>query len=136
VPRHRRAKKAVKAVKEFLVKHMKSDDVRLGNYLNLNIWKHGIKNPPHHIQVEVVKDDKNVVRAELVGAPKDKEKKELKKPEAPKKEEKADQPEAKNVDVKPVETKAPEAKPVPKIENAKDPVADKVPSAAELANKK
>lgn len=66
-PKYRRAKKAVNAVKQFLIKHMKSEDIRLGKYLNENIWKHGIKNPPGKIKVNVQKDDKNVVRAELFG---------------------------------------------------------------------
>lgn len=66
-PRYRRAKKAVTAVKGFLIKHMKSDDIRLGKHLNEYLWKHGIKNPPGKIKVNVLKDDKNVVRAELFG---------------------------------------------------------------------
>ena len=45
-PKYRRAKKAISAVKQFLIKHMKSEDVRLGKYINEEIWKHGIKNPP------------------------------------------------------------------------------------------
>lgn len=86
-PRYRRAKKAVIALKTFLRKHMKSDDVKIGKYLNKELWKHGIKNPPHHVQLEATKDDKGVVRAELVGAPK--EGKKLEKPK--KKEEKKEE---------------------------------------------
>jgi len=67
--RYKRAKKAINTLKEFLKKHMKSEDVRLGTFLNLEIWKHGIKNPPSRVKVNVVKDDKGVVRAELFGAP-------------------------------------------------------------------
>ena len=66
-PRYRRAKKAVTAVKVFLIKHMKSDDIKIGKYLNELIWKHGIKNPPCRIKVNVQKDDQNTVRAELFG---------------------------------------------------------------------
>ncbi len=68
-PRWNRTKKAVKALVEFLQKHMKSEDVRLGRYANELLWKHGIKNPPHHIKVNATKDDKGVVRAELVVLP-------------------------------------------------------------------
>ncbi len=67
-PRYRRAKKAVNTVKEFLVRHMKSEDVRLGTHLNLEIWKHGMQNPPSRVKVNVSKNDKGVVRAELFGA--------------------------------------------------------------------
>jgi large subunit ribosomal protein L31e len=71
VPRYRRAKKAANGLRSFLAKHMKvsEDNVKIGKYANLEIWKHGIKNPPHHIKVNVKKDDEGIVRAELVGAP-------------------------------------------------------------------
>ena len=74
----KQTKKAVKAVKEFLAKHMKSEDVRLGKHLNEKLWQHGIKNPPHHIKVTTIKDEKGVVKAELFGH-KIEEKKEEKK---------------------------------------------------------
>ncbi len=66
-PRHRRAKVAIRIIKEFLKKHMKSDTVKLGPKLNEAVWFRGIKNPPHHIKVTVVKDSDNVVKAELFG---------------------------------------------------------------------
>ncbi len=78
VPRWKRTRKAVFALRQFLSKHMKSDDVKLGSLLNQHMWKHGGKNPPHHVKVTVTKDEKGVVGAELFGAVK----------EAPKKEEK------------------------------------------------
>ena len=52
--------------------------LRIGKYANLEIWKNGIKNPPHHIKVNVKKYDNGIVFAELVGAPE--EIKEIKKP--------------------------------------------------------
>src|SRR3989338_2274651 len=67
-PRWNRTKKAVTALRQFLARHMKSEDVRLSKELNEEMWKHGIKNPPHHVKVTVMKDDKGVVRAELFGA--------------------------------------------------------------------
>ncbi|VVB81595.1 50S ribosomal protein L31e [uncultured archaeon] len=67
--RYKRAKKAINTLKEFLKKHMKSEDVRLGTHLNLFVWKHGIRCPPSRVKVNVSKDDKGVVRAELFGAP-------------------------------------------------------------------
>ena len=72
VPKYKRAKKAVAAIRKFLKRHMKAKsekDVKVGKYLNLQVWEHGIRNPPHHVKVNVVKDDKGVVTAELVGAP-------------------------------------------------------------------
>lgn len=58
---------------------MKSDDVRLMPELNLEIWKHGMKNPPSRVKVNVSKDDKGVVKAQLFGAQMVQEVKEEKK---------------------------------------------------------
>ena len=68
-PPYKRAKKAVTAVREFLIKQMKSEQVKLGRMLNHKIWEHSIKTPPHHIKVSVIKYDDGVVRAELDGFP-------------------------------------------------------------------
>ena len=73
-PRYKRTKKAVVAVRDFLKKHMKVEDVRIGKHLNLALWSRGAKNPPHKVEVEaqLVEDKKlgRYVEAELVGAPK------------------------------------------------------------------
>jgi large subunit ribosomal protein L31e len=66
-PKHTRAKVCIRVVKDFLKKHMKSEEIKLGKFLNLEIWKHGMRNPPHHIKVNVVKDKEGVVTAELFG---------------------------------------------------------------------
>lgn|SRR3989338_1092960 len=89
-PRYKRTAKAAKALREFLIKHMKSENVKIGKYLNKEIWKHGAKNPPGKVQVKVTKDD-DLVKAELINAPVDKEvkgKKEDKKEIKESKEEK------------------------------------------------
>jgi len=67
VPEYKRAKKAMTAVREFVVKHMKSENVLLGNKLNEYVWRHGIKNPPHHVDITAIKDSEGVVRVELTG---------------------------------------------------------------------
>jgi large subunit ribosomal protein L31e len=66
-PKYKRAKKAVNTVRIFLSKHMKSDDVKIGNVLNNLLWERGIKNPPGKVKITVTKDDKGVVKAELFG---------------------------------------------------------------------
>lgn len=116
VPPYRKAKKAVRAVREFLVKHMKSEDVFLGRHLNMKLWEHGMKNPPHHIKVTVTKDDKGKVVAELFGAKIDVPKVDEKKPA--KKETKAETKEEKlEAEVKEAkEEKAAEAKKIEKEE--------------------
>lgn len=74
-----RAKKAVSATREFLQKHMKSNNVKLGKYLNEYLLSRGRKNPPLKVQVKVwkekvkVKDQElEIVKAELVNAPQEK----------------------------------------------------------------
>jgi len=82
-PIYKRTPRAVRAVKEFLKKHMKVEDVRLGRNLNMALWTNGNRNPPHKIEVNVKKfetKDELFVRAELVGKEfeEEKEKKEAK----------------------------------------------------------
>jgi len=78
-PRWKRTNRAVKAIREFVMRHMKAKEVKIGKYANLMMWKHGGKNPPHHIKVNCIKDEDGVVQVELAGAPVEKPK------EAPKK---------------------------------------------------
>ena len=99
-PNWKRTPKAVKALREFIAKHMKSENIIIGKYANQLLWKNGIKNPPHHIKVNAVKDDKGKVMVELVELPgkakreaaklKESEKKKELKKEAEKKEEKTE----------------------------------------------
>jgi large subunit ribosomal protein L31e len=86
-PNWKRTPRAVKAIRDFVKKHAKSDNIKIGKYLNDFMWKHGMKNPPHHVKIDITKTEDGLVKAELVGAPKE-EPVEIKKPkEAPKKPE-------------------------------------------------
>ena len=95
VPEYKKTKKAAKALKEFVAKHMKSDNVNIGKELNNFVWKHGIRNPPHHIKITAVKYDSGLVKANLFGVKAEEEKKEeSKKPKkAVKEDAKAEQKE-------------------------------------------
>jgi len=66
IAKHKKTPRAIRDLRAFLEKHMKSDDVKLGMHLNEHMWKHGIKNPPHHVKVHAIKED-GVVKAELEG---------------------------------------------------------------------
>lgn len=66
-PRYKRTHKAIRVLREFLVKNMKSDNVKIGSKLNDFLWRHGIQNPPAKVKVIATKDKEGVVRAELVG---------------------------------------------------------------------
>ncbi|RMF55840.1 hypothetical protein D6745_00995 [Candidatus Woesearchaeota archaeon] len=85
-PKYKRAKKAVSAVRMFLRRHMKSENIKIGPHLNEALWKHGIKNPPHHVKVNALKTEDNVVKVELVGFPIEEKKEEDKKKKEKKKE--------------------------------------------------
>lgn len=61
VARNKRAKKAIKTLKEFLIKHMKSEDVKIGPKANETVWSRGIQKPPHHIKVKVIKENEIVI---------------------------------------------------------------------------
>ena len=100
VPKYKRAKKAVIAVKQFLAKHMHQEDlskIKLGKHINLYTWENGIKNPPHHIKVNVKKTDDEVVYAELFGyelkIPEEKETKKAEKKEVKKETKKTEETE-------------------------------------------
>ena len=82
VPIYKRTKKSITAVREFLQQHMKTEDVRIGKYLNQAIWARGMKRPPHKVDVIAKKiEDKegNYVTVEMSNAPKEEPKKEEKK---------------------------------------------------------
>jgi len=70
VPCYKKTPKAIKTIKEFLVKHMKVKDrdlrkIKIDKYLNEQMWFRGIKKPPVKIKVKAVKQG-DVVRVELV----------------------------------------------------------------------
>ena len=67
-PNWKRTGKAVVALREFIGHHMKSQDVRMEKEVNELLWKHGIKNPPHHVKVTASKSDKGAVRVKLFGS--------------------------------------------------------------------
>ncbi len=135
-PKYRRAKKATTALKQFLAKHMKSQDVKIGKYLNEAIWQRGIRNPPHHIKVTVIKDDKGLVKAELVGKSVEEVAKKPEKPEEKKaKKEKVEEKKEVKEEKKPEEKKTEKPPTTKEIAKEKEE-PEKVPTAVELAKKK
>src|SRR3989344_152355 len=61
VPRYKRANKAIRTIKEFLVRHMKIrsrelKNIKVDKFLNEVIWARGIKNPPFKIKVKALKE--------------------------------------------------------------------------------
>ncbi len=73
VPRYKRAAKAIRTIKEFLVKHMKIYDrdlkkIKIDKYLNEFVWFRGIKKPPYKIKVRAIRDGE-IVKVELAELP-------------------------------------------------------------------
>jgi large subunit ribosomal protein L31e len=66
-PRYKRTNKAVKVLRLFLEKHMKTETVKIGPVLNDLLWVNGIKNPPGKVVVNATKDKEGIVRVELQG---------------------------------------------------------------------
>ena len=66
-PRSRRAKRAVKEVREFIARHMKAeeDKVWIDTKVNEKLWERGIQNPPSRISVKAVKFDDGTVEVTL-----------------------------------------------------------------------
>lgn len=93
VPYYKRAGKSMKAIRNFLKKHMKVEEVKIGKHITEFVHKHGRSNVPPKIEVLVAKfeekDKKAFAMAELAGFPLEEEKpEEKKKKAAPKEEEK------------------------------------------------
>ena len=66
VSRHRRAKRAVSLVRDFVGRHAKVSEVKVGQGLNEFLWSNGLRNPPGKVSVTVwVEDD--VAKVELEG---------------------------------------------------------------------
>jgi large subunit ribosomal protein L31e len=140
VPKFRRGKKAVTALRQFISKHMKSDNVKILKFANQEIWKRGIKSPPHHIKINAVKDESGKVLVELFGKPiveeKPKEEKKVAKKEE-KKTEKEEKLEEKRKET--VETEAEVAKEIEKEEIKEERKQTEVlphPKASELKEQK
>jgi len=74
VPRHRRVNKAVKALKQFIARHMKIYDrdlnkVKVDTILNDELRYRGSRKPPTKIKVKAIKYDTGIVRVLLVDIP-------------------------------------------------------------------
>ena len=71
VPRKKRAPKAARIIRNFVLKHMKvrldaegeeePERLVIDNKVNEKLWERGIEKPPRKIRVRVVKDNEGVV---------------------------------------------------------------------------
>jgi large subunit ribosomal protein L31e len=64
-PRYRRTDRVIGMIREFAKKSMKSDEVKLDQDLNRQIWRRGKTNPPRKIRLKLVKDEDGTVVVSL-----------------------------------------------------------------------
>lgn len=64
-PEHKRTDRVINMIKEFATKHMKSDEIKLEQDLNRQVWSRGKTNPPRKVRVKMVKDEDGVVTVSL-----------------------------------------------------------------------
>ena len=67
VPRWKRAECAVRKVRSYLGKHLKTDitDVKIDKTINEKLWERGSMKPPLKLRVRAVKFEAGGVQAEL-----------------------------------------------------------------------
>ena len=64
-PRYRRTDRVINMIRDFAKKSMKSDEVKLDQDLNRQIWKRGKTNPPRKVRLKLVKDEDGTVVVSL-----------------------------------------------------------------------
>ena len=60
VPRTKRSPRAMRYIREFIEKHMKTDDVIIDQSVNEKIWERGREKIPSKIKVRAVEEDGTV----------------------------------------------------------------------------
>jgi len=60
-PNNQRAKRAINMIREFAIRHMKSEDVKIEEDVSHLVWARGIRHPPRKIRVKLTKDDDGAV---------------------------------------------------------------------------
>src|SRR5574338_513964 len=90
-PNNQRAKRAINMIREFAVRHMKSENVKIEEDVSHLVWARGIRHPPRKIRDKLTKDDDGAV---LISKYQEKQpetkEKPTPKPEKTKKEEKSE----------------------------------------------
>jgi len=59
-PRTKRAKKAIKIIKEYLARHTKAENIKIDSSLNEAVWDRGLKKIPSKIRVKAVKREEEI----------------------------------------------------------------------------
>ena len=63
--RRNRAARAVRVLRNFITRHMKAQEVIIGDDVNEEIWRRGLQKPPRRIRVRAEKDSEGKVTVSL-----------------------------------------------------------------------
>ncbi len=66
VPESKRVQKAIKYIRSYVSKHMKTDDVKISDAVNKQMWKRGITKIPPKIEVKASTTEDGGVLVSLV----------------------------------------------------------------------
>jgi large subunit ribosomal protein L31e len=66
--RHNRANREVKALREFVQRHMKPEGLLIQPEVNERIWARGIQRPPRKLRIRATKNSENEVKIYLAEA--------------------------------------------------------------------
>jgi len=64
-PPYRRAKIAIRIIKEFTKRHMKATEVSIKEDVNKAVWARGIRHPPRRVRLEMERDEDGLVSVRL-----------------------------------------------------------------------
>ncbi|HEY7082177.1 MAG TPA: 50S ribosomal protein L31e [Nitrososphaeraceae archaeon] len=64
-PSYKRTDRVINMIREFAIKHMKTEDVKLDQDLNRHVWSNGKTNPPRKVRVKMVKDENDTLVVSL-----------------------------------------------------------------------
>ena len=65
MPRWKRSNGAIKDIRKYLSRHMKTADIKLDKSINEMVWSRGSEKPPSRIRVRAMKMEDGQVQAEL-----------------------------------------------------------------------
>jgi large subunit ribosomal protein L31e len=65
-PINKRAARAMRIIRSFVKKNMKTEIVIINKEVNEKVWNRGIEKPPRKIRVKTTKDEDGTVRVYLV----------------------------------------------------------------------
>jgi len=64
-PSTKRAAKAMRHIRQFIARHMKNENVRIGDGLNKKVWERGMENIPSKVKVRARAEEDGSVSVEL-----------------------------------------------------------------------